>query len=169
MEVVAFLQNPYSAEYAWRPWPRKLWLEAFKKSRSGKRLELFEGYCGKENIWWDNTTAVVAPDPRQVLPADIEHIKKTLKRRKPELVLTFGKQAGEELMNLYKNLYLYPYLKNVPLIIMPHPTYRVVTTELFHRAGVRAKESLQMRPYGNEVYEYKQTKEKIVIIRTEFN
>lgn len=37
-DIVVFLQNAWSETYAGRHWPRDSWMEALKRSRSGKKL-----------------------------------------------------------------------------------------------------------------------------------
>lgn len=166
MDIVAFLQNPYSKVYAGGTWPRESWLRAFRLARSGKRLtKIFPR--NEFEIWWDNTTAVVAPDPHIIIPPDELHITKVIFEQEPKLILAFGKQAGVSLRKLYDEDDAPMY--NIPLIIMPHPTYRVVTDQLFINAARAAYIELAMlEPVGKVIYEYKQMKEGIFFNTTTF-
>lgn len=124
-KVVAFLQNAWSREYAGKEWPRELWLEALRKSRSGTRLRTFQSMCQDAEIWWDNTTPHVGDNPDSLLSADFEHIDSVLESQSPDVVVAFGKHAAVALMQRW--------LK--PLLILPHPAHRLVTNDLYRVAG----------------------------------
>jgi hypothetical protein len=122
--VVAFLQNAWSSEMAGRHWPREDWLSALHASRSGQRIRTVESLA-KLAVWWDNTTPEVGDNPDSVLPPDRDHITRVLVEQRPTAVLAMGKQAAAVVAELWDG----------PLLVVPHPTYRVVTNRLYAAAG----------------------------------
>ena len=122
--VLAFLQNPWSQTWAGKRWPRSSWLQALRESRSGKRLAVVERAAGIE-IVWDNTTPEVGDHPDSKLAPNFRHIRRVLARHEPDSVVAFGKQAASALSAIWSG----------PLLVVPHPTYRVVTDRLYRAAG----------------------------------
>lgn len=123
---MAILQNAWGKEYAGRRWPRKKWLAALHASRSGQRIRTLISACEGLNIWFDNTTPIVGDNPDSVIAPDLEHVKRVLDKQRPDAVVAFGAQAARVLRPVAK----------VPLLIVPHPAYRVVTNELYRQAGI---------------------------------
>ena len=121
MKLVVFLQNAWSPVYAGRKWPRESWLRALSCSRSGQRLiPLIDSFNDCEN-----TTESVAPTPSGICPADPTHIRKVISDRKPDTVIACGKQAEEALRVIWPG----------PMMAVPHPACRVVTTSLYLQAN----------------------------------
>lgn len=119
MSVVVFLQNAWSPLYAGSKWPRKSWLRALARSRSGQRIRLMiDDYdlC-------ENTTAEVAATPDGVCQPDCEHIADVIERRKPSLVICCGKQARTALELVWSG----------KMIAVPHPAYRLLTNEVYEK------------------------------------
>lgn len=123
--VVAFLQNAWSPLYAGETWPRTSWLAALHASRSGKRLAVFAARCPDVVIHWDNVTPQVGPNPDSLLPPDLEHVRAVLETVNPDAVIAFGRSAVSAFADMTDR----------PVLLLPHPTYRVVTNRLFERAG----------------------------------
>lgn len=121
MKIVCFLQNAWSRFYAGGVWPRDSWLRALRLSRSGQRLAVLDGL----DVWFDNTTPVVGDCPSSVVRPDLGHIRGVLRSQSPDFVLACGSQAGRCLLEVGVG---------VPLLIVPHPAYRVVTNRLFSMA-----------------------------------
>lgn len=134
MKVVGFLQNPWSPVYAGGTWPRESWLRAFWASRSGTRLKLMVD-DGIE-WWFDNATPIVCENPRDVIPPDIAHIRKVITEQKPDIIVAFGTHAALGIQAILHEF-------NIPLLWLPHPTYRVVTNELFIRATHHLKSGVE--------------------------
>lgn len=124
-KAVGFLQNAWSPYYAGRSWPRHFWLPALMASRTGQRLRIILQRCQKIDIWFDETTPIVGATPDSVVPPDIAHITSVLNQQKPDVVITFGKQAEQAVLPLC----------TVPTLVLPHPTYRLLTNELYLRAS----------------------------------
>lgn len=129
--MIAFLQNAWSPVYAGREWPRKAWLRALERSRSGKRLRLL-------GLPWDayhNTTPEVGPKPSSKLPPRPAHIQVILEREEPRLVITLGRQAEDALLELWDG----------PMLALPHPAFRLLTDELYHRARELIDDGIDFR------------------------
>lgn len=122
IKVVGFLQNPWSPYYAGGTWPRQSWLAALWRSRSGQRLKLM--LCDEIDFHFDNATPIVCENPKDVIPPDIEHIRTVLKEQKPDVIITFGVHAAEGVKAVRNEF-------SIPILFLPHPTYRVVTNKLF--------------------------------------
>jgi hypothetical protein len=123
-KVVIFLQNAWSGLFTAQIWPRDSWLKALHRSRSGQRLKILTDSAPGCEFWFDNTTEEVAEEPNGICPPDIEHVKDVLKVQRPEFVVACGKQAAKVLLPLFS-----------PLLIIPHPAHRLVTNDLYRRAG----------------------------------
>ena len=66
IRAAAFLQNAWSEVYAGRVWPRRSWLRALHKSRSGQRLRVLTCRCPGVRFWFENTTRAVGSHPDSV-------------------------------------------------------------------------------------------------------
>jgi hypothetical protein len=132
--IVVFLQNAWSPLYANGTWPRPSWLRALWDCRTGKNLLVaFPGADSDPAIWVDNTTETVAPVPSgtgSVVPPDPDHIRAVLRRRAPRVVVACGLQAERAVLPLWPG----------PLVVIPHPAYRLNTRALLIRAGAVARE-----------------------------
>jgi hypothetical protein len=120
MSKVVFLQNAWSPLFAGKIWPRKSWLRALEKSRSGQRLvHLIDDFdlC-------EETTPVVTATSNGIAPPDFEHISEILIRRKPEIIITCGMQAEKALLKYEPHR----------LISVPHPAHRMLTNALYIQA-----------------------------------
>lgn len=124
MKAVAFLQNAWSKQYAGKEWERTSWLAALHASRSGQRICHVIQSAPNVEIWWDNTTPLVGNHPDSVIPIDYDHVRNVLNTQKPDMVLVFGKQAAEAVK-----------ICTCPIMILPHPAYRVLTNALLKKAG----------------------------------
>ena len=123
--AVGFLQNPWSPFYAGGRWPRESWLRALALSRSGQRLKLLE--CGEVNIYYENACPIVCENPKDVMPADTNHMRQVLSEQKPDVIICFGGPAAAAMNSLLHEF-------KQPLMLLPHPAYRFVTNELFNKA-----------------------------------
>jgi hypothetical protein len=126
-KAVAFLQNAWSPLYAGDHWPRRSWLQALHRSRSGLRLKNLTNACPNVEVYFDNTTPEVGGSPDSILPADLNHIQKVVNREMPDYIVTLGKQAKTVIKSIYADKY--------PLLLLPHPAYRLVSNDLFFKAG----------------------------------
>lgn len=110
-------------------WPRVSWLKALHESRSGKRLAVVAAAAAVGgsgvSIVWDNTTRAVGDHPDSRLPPDPTHVRAVLAAHEPAAVVAFGRQAAETLSVLWGG----------PLLVVPHPAYRLVTDRLYTAAG----------------------------------
>lgn len=124
-KVVCFLQNAWSPVYAGGLWPRRSWLKALHRSRTGQRIRVLIRACPAIDFHWDNTTPIVGETPDSVIEPDLAHIRRVIRSQVPEYVVGLGSQAGKVLREVVQG----------PLLLLPHPTYRVVTNALYERAG----------------------------------
>lgn len=126
VNLVAFLQNAWSPAYAGRKWPRESWLKALHRSRSGQRIRVMTAECPDAEIWWDNTTPICGDHPDSVIPPDLGHMRKVIRERRPTIILAMGGQAATALRKLQPDC---------SVLMLPHPAYRVLTNDLYRRAG----------------------------------
>jgi len=129
--VIVFLQNAWSPVYAGGVWPRESWLTALKQSRSGKRLKRFV----PDPRSCHNTTPLVGSTPGSKLPPDLEHMRAILEEHQPCYVVACGKQAEAATLEL-RSTATEEHHQSWHLLIVPHPTSRVVTNALYERARV---------------------------------
>lgn len=120
MSKIVFLQNAWSPLFAGKIWPRRSWLRALEKSRSGQRLK----HMIDDLDLCEETTPVVTPTSSGIAPPDFEHIQEILDRRKPEIIITCGMQAENALLSVWDG----------NLIAVPHPAHRMVTNALYLQA-----------------------------------
>jgi len=148
--IVCFLQNAWSPLYAGGTWPRRSWLKALAKSRSGQRLRVFEGAAACA-IHYDNTTPIVGDNPNSVVAPDEAHIRGVLREVKPDCVVTFGRQAAEVVTEIAHRL---------PVLQLPHPAHRLVTNSLYEQAGSMVREGfwgiVSLRQGRGEIIEARQ-------------
>lgn len=118
MKYLIFLQNAWSPIYAGGHWPRKSWLRALARSRSGQRLRLI---VGDEFDVVENTTPIVGETPDSVIAPDYDYVREIIKKREPEIIIACGKQAEEVLLEVWDGR----------LIVVPHPAYRLLKNEVY--------------------------------------
>lgn len=126
-KAVVFLQNAWSPFYAGRTWPRKSWLAALHRSRSGQRLAVLAKNCPDVELWYDNTTPVVGDSPKSIIAADFKHMKRVIREQDPDFIVTCGKLAAQAVAEA--GLAFRQWMK------LPHPAYRVLTNSLYEAAG----------------------------------
>ena len=124
MSLVVFLQNAWSPLYAGGEWPRRSWLRALARSRSGRRLQLLLGdrYDLEQ---CENTTPLVGASASSIVPPQPAHIVEVLERRAPAVVVACGKQAEAAIAPLWPGA----------LLVVPHPAARVLTDALYLRGA----------------------------------
>lgn len=118
--MIVFLQNAWSPFFAGRRWPRASWLRALERSRTGKRLKVMID----DLDLCEETTPEVGATPSSKPPPDFAHIREVLARRAPRIVVACGRQAEVSLLELWPG----------PLLVVPHPTFRLLTDELYRQA-----------------------------------
>lgn len=118
-KLLVVLQCPWRKgrlENGWNPqvWRKELW-----SSRTGIRLqealptEIFAvAVC--------NASPALANSPDGIFPADLAHLRRVLKRTKPDLILACGKVAQEAVAEVSPA---------VPVVAMFHPAYRLLSNK----------------------------------------
>ena len=121
--ILILLQNAWSPLYAGGVWPRESWLRALDRSRSGQRLRVIRQHLQSNAIILhaDNTTPIVGVKSSSVVQPDPGHIETLLRSLQPHGVVAMGKQAE-------KSMFLSTWTG--PLLVTPHPAYRMMTNEL---------------------------------------
>lgn len=133
MKAVVFLQNAWSPKYAGKAWPRRSWLKALERSRSGQRLRSLEsGYCYSGAEWWyENASPVVSATPDGFARADVKHMGLVILEQSPDVVIALGKEAERGLLRVKESMG-----PGFPLAILaPHPASRVLTNDLYRDIG----------------------------------
>jgi hypothetical protein len=124
-----FLQNAWSPRYAGRSWPRRSWLKALARSRSGQRLRSLEGSFPTAGAAWvyENASPVIGATAASHMPADPAHMRDCFLRALPDVVVALGKVAGGGALIA---------CHDCPLTVLaPHPASRVLTNALYERLG----------------------------------
>lgn len=119
--VIIFLQNPWSPVYAGTVWPRRSWLRALARSRSGRRLKLITDDLGVVH----NVAPLCAAKASGITPVDPQHVEAIIESYAPDAVVACGRIAEAALVALWAG----------PLLCIPHPAHRVVTNELYEFAS----------------------------------
>jgi len=81
-----------------------------------------------------NTTPEVSSNPEGICPPDMGHIKSILNEN-PDVVVACGRQAEEALRVAWQG----------PMIAVPHPACRVVTTDVFLKANAMLRQGFSSR------------------------
>ena len=139
-KVVVFLQNAWSPLYAGSlvspkavkgTWPRESWLRALHKSRSGQRLKNLIDHCEGIEWWFDNTTPFVGGTPDSVIRPNYQHMLSVMAEQQPALVVCMGNQARDT----WKHLARGAAYSHYPVLFLPHPAYRLLTSKLLREAA----------------------------------
>jgi hypothetical protein len=86
---------------------------------TGRRLKTaFGPIC--ENIIWEEASPVVADNPRDYHPPDIDHVRSVLVEHKPDVVLCFTRR-GEEVLRVWCHMFGLPEYR---FLTAPHPAAR---------------------------------------------
>jgi hypothetical protein len=133
--ILVLLQNAWFSRRLddvgeeWSPRWVEVWKFATHQSRTGQRLRLMFGddVLHREDVVVDEANRKVAyGSSRGKFPADLGHLKRTLRAVKPDVVLAMGQEAA-------KVSRVWP----GPLVITPHPAHRLATNRLFLLAAAK--------------------------------
>jgi hypothetical protein len=118
MRILVVLQNPYAKGSLSQGWNPSRWRKEFESSRSGQRLrDAFPYYC---DLFYTNANPKLGDSPDSKLEADPKHLKRSVRRTNPDLIITCGKVAEAAILNIWDG----------PLIAIPHPAHRLLTNRL---------------------------------------
>lgn len=81
-----------------------------------------ESRLSNHKVHFDNTTPAVGDHPDSIIAPDYEHMKTVIARIRPSVIVTCGSQAFAAIQVL---------APSKPVLAIPHPTFRVVTNQLF--------------------------------------
>ena len=79
----------------------------FRGCKTGRMLKKAFGEELIEKIEFEETTRQIAGNPREIFPADLEHIRKALELHKPTIVLAFGEIAHKAVQPLWQGKYIH--------------------------------------------------------------
>jgi hypothetical protein len=131
---VVFLQNAWGTPGRMDDqFDRASWFWGLAGSRSGQRLVRLLGHGSWEDCW--NTTPVVTRTPDGQAPAEVAYMRRILLRLEPGVVVACGLQAERAVLGLWRG----------PLLVVPHPTCRVLTNALYERGRVLLESGLTDR------------------------
>lgn len=86
-------------------------------SLTGRRLKTAFGEESIKDIVWEEASPEVGSHSGSWFPPDLPHIRRIIQEEKPDVILTFGRIAGEGLSQVET--------AGVPVISGPHPTARM--------------------------------------------
>ena len=134
MKILAFLQNqwfknPEAIAILFNRYPNKrnefIKRLLFAGCLTGRRLhEVFGDLCNK--IIWDEASPLLADHSSGVFKADIAHIAASIKQHRPDLIICFGKIAGDAVKSLSLQ---------IKIIYAPHPATRGNTIEALKKVN----------------------------------
>lgn len=108
---------------------RQFWFQCLAESRSGMRLRALLGFgCfSHPKIWFDNTTPIVGHGSSSSLPPDFNHLRSVIDEKAPEIVIACGARALDAVIRCWGG----------PLLAVPHPAHRLLTTRLYELGARR--------------------------------
>lgn len=118
--MIVFLQNAWSPVYAGKVWPRRSWLRALARSRSGARLRVMLD----DLTVCHNAARLTGGAPSSIVQPELAHIEAVIAEHQPAVIVACGRLAEGALRSIWRG----------PLLCVPHPTHRVVTNELYELA-----------------------------------
>jgi len=138
-KILAFMQNQWfkkpdevKAMYVRHLNQRNYFIKRFLFAGcvSGKRLLAAFGNDLCNEIIWEEASPEIAGHSSGVFPADIEHIEAAIILHKPNLILCFGKIAGDAVRKIGVD---------VPVHYLPHPSARGETVEKMRSMAAEIK------------------------------
>ncbi len=120
--LLIVLQNPYDKDGLERGWNATTWAAAYRSSRTGQRLARALPHAGGWKLHHTNANPRIGQGPDAKLPADLPHLRRVLKRVRPDFVLSCGKEAEKAAVSVWDG----------PLLAIPHPAFRLLTNDLLH-------------------------------------
>jgi uracil-DNA glycosylase len=119
-KLLVILQCPWRKGRLKNGWNSQIWLGELWKSRTGTRLrealpqEIFE-------VKICNANPSLADSPDGIFPADLAHLRRVIRRIRPNLILACGSvaQKATEEISL-----------GVPVVAMKHPAYRLLSRQM---------------------------------------
>jgi len=119
--VLVVLQNAYDKGKLRDGYQYYRWLHEFKSSRTGIRLNAVTEDL--TNLHYTNASPKIGCGPKSILPACKAHLRRTIKRVSPRIVLACGAIAEQAMSETWSG----------DLIVMPHLACRVLTNNLLEQ------------------------------------
>lgn len=122
--ILVGLQNAYDKGELKRGWSPSRWRSEFESSRTGRRLGLLLG-DGLSSVRIMNVAgSAVGNGAHSVLQPNRAHVRRTLRRVVPLLVVACGRIAEAACAEAWAG----------PLVALPHPAYKLLTNDLLGAA-----------------------------------
>lgn len=136
LKILAFMQNMWVKDPAkvqksldrWKDkpefWNNMVKTLLFAGCLTGRNIKKAFGQDLALSIIWDETTKEIADNPKYVPKADLEHMRNTILRVRPDVIITFGKNAESALEKIILNKNVFYHIR-IPKHIFhaPHPAY----------------------------------------------
>lgn len=125
-KILLALQNAYDKGSLAKGWNPRRWRSEFDSSRTGRRLWPLLG-DGSSSVRITNVAGSrLGKGSASVLQPSMSHVRKTLKRISPLVVIACGKLPEQAMSEAWSG----------SLIAVPHPAYKLLTNELMEAAGL---------------------------------
>lgn len=121
-----------------RIWDREDWIDATWSCLTGRRLQVILAGVPEDQIWLDDTTLEIADKASGVKPPDLNHVASVIKDQGITMVLACGKQAAGVIDKVWSG----------PVIKIPHPAVRGMTTEHLRRFNSHVVEMRYWHQHG---------------------
>jgi hypothetical protein len=119
--VLVVLQNAYDKGRLRDGYQYHKWLREFQSSRTGVRLNIVTEDL--TNVHYTNASPKIGCGPGSILPACKAHLRRTIKRVSPRIILACGAVAERAVTEIWPG----------DLIVMPHLACRVLTNNLLEQ------------------------------------
>jgi hypothetical protein len=126
-QLLIVLQNPWRKGRLRGGWSPGAWRREFLSSRSGVRLRSVlpeQGHAQQWDVHYANACPTLAKDADGAFEPCLPHLRRALKRVQPDVVMACGALAEQACAAAWDG----------PLVCVPHPAYRLVTTALYEAA-----------------------------------
>lgn len=125
MKLLVVLQNPWARGQLRKGWNPSVWMREMRASRTGRRLVLALPRGGEWTVRFVNASPRLGKDPSALYQPDLAHLRRALRRVRPDVVLACGRLALRGISGVWSG----------PLVAVPHPAYRLLTNELYRTAS----------------------------------
>lgn len=124
MKLLVVLQNPYKRDRLKNGWNPAAWRKDFESSRTGRRLGI--AISPEWEVRFTNANPQLGDSADSEFQPNLQHLRRTIRRVKPDFVLACGLLAEEVCDKVWEG----------PLLAIPHPAHRLLTNVLLRRANL---------------------------------
>lgn len=123
-KLLVILQNPYDKGELSKGWNPSRWRSEYNKSRSGQRLHRALP-TNHFKIHFTNANPKIGWGPDWCSKPNFDHLRRVLKRLKPDVILACGQVAESAVIELRKPGHHERELLTT-FVIIPHPAFRLL-------------------------------------------